>query len=278
MDPVTLSVVSGVVGGASGKFIELAGGLGIGWIRSYFAGHRQKAIETGQQNASAFLNELAVRVEALEKAQAVPASIIGTALEHPSFSVLLQRAMVASAETDSSEKHKLLARLVADRLAVGSESTFALASKMACDAISQLTSRQLRVLGFQVALRYIRPTKYPAFSSNDQYFDFMYQFLRPRLAPYQTLELTALDLVHLESLSCVHRRERPAFQLQDVLSHGERAFDLWKFSATDTGKNVGRLWNMGMNGFYLTSVGQLVGISVSDLLVGETTAFVGWGE
>src|SRR5207245_2283184 len=96
-------------------------------------------------------------VERVEQSGTVPRERIEAAQDDPSFTVLLKDAVIASAQTDSPEKHRLLARLVADRLAVGSETTLALASANACDVIAHATRQQLRILGFLSVILHVRP-------------------------------------------------------------------------------------------------------------------------
>jgi hypothetical protein len=55
--------------------------------------------------------------------------------------------MISASQTDREEKHQLLSRPVAERIKAHPESLIALASKMACDAISYATANQLKILG-----------------------------------------------------------------------------------------------------------------------------------
>lgn len=136
MEPVSLIALGAAIGGASGKFVEKAWDSGEKWIRSYFKDHKENAQKQATENSKDFLNELAQRVKQLEDQKTVSKEKIDQAQDHPDFSAFLQKALLTSAQTDSKDKHKLLARLVSERLTSEPESVFSLASKMACDALS----------------------------------------------------------------------------------------------------------------------------------------------
>src|SRR5262249_19514815 len=155
-----------------------------------------------------------------------------------------------------------------DRLAFDTETTLALASRMAVDAISQMTRRQLRVLGFLNVIHHLRPEGIVEADTNEKYYDLMAPFLQIHLAPYMALEFHTMDAFHLEALSCVQHSRMYLIDLNQALNERTRWFDFGKFGETDAGKHVIKLWNIGMNRLTLTSIGQIVGASVSDLLVG----------
>jgi hypothetical protein len=64
------------------------------------------------------------------------------------------------AETDEQTKQKLLASLVASRMQSASETTLALASQLASDAIVRSTQRQLRLMALQGFIEGVT-SKYP---------------------------------------------------------------------------------------------------------------------
>lgn len=270
-DPLSLIALGAGIGGAAGKFVEKAWDSGEKWLASYFANHREKAQEAARTNAAEFLNELATRIKMLESIQSVKQDDIETAQDHPDFSAALQKALLSSAQTDNKEKHQLLARLISERIKTGPESLLSLASKMACDAISYTSSQQLRVLGLQSILLYIKPSS-PL--PNDQFNN----WLVARLDPYKQLDIKILDYLHLEALSCAKHESFLDRDLLGVLKEKNNGnFDNEAFFKSDVGIRITFLWNEQLlRSLVLTSIGQIIGVYVSDMLSGGTTQFQGW--
>jgi hypothetical protein len=118
---------------------------------------------------------------------------------------LLQKAIIASAETDSKEKHEILSRLIADRLTKNSESIHALTSKMATEAISNMTTGQLNILALNMNLRYIIPSEIPenSIETQEQFDKFTENWIKARVEKLANLQFSNLDIEHLEALSCL---------------------------------------------------------------------------
>lgn len=281
MEPLSIILISAAAGGVAGKFVDKAWEAGEKWISSYFKDHAPRAREEAEQNSLDFLNQLAERVKTLEQQGEQHKKTIEDSLNHPDFSVLLQKAIISSAQTDDKQKHELLARLVSDRLTKGSESLFALSSKLACDAVSMLNVRQMKILGLLTSLFFVRPHPFPPPEIQKEILNIWFtQWLTQRLYIYRDLNLTDLDLLHLESLSCV-RVSIGSHSLQKILTPTQEssvAFDYKAFSDTEVGKKVEELWKAGLQHATPTTVGQVIGTYASDMLTNTTTSFDGWGE
>lgn len=268
-DPLSLVALGAAVGGATGRFVEKAYDSGQKWIAAYFASHNPKAIEKAQENSADFLNQLADRIKILEEQKAASQEQIETAQDHPGFSVTLQKALLTAAQTDSHQKHMLLARILADRLAAPPEGLRAMASKMACDSIGYMTPNQLKLLGLNAELVHIRPPQ--QFSTRDYSI-----WIESRFSKYLDVHFTTLDLLHLESLSCL--KYIPGFvrDLNQILTQKNNGDCDPKLFESPRVLHVKGLWDQGLNAVDLTSVGQVIGVYVSDLLTGTNTAFKGW--
>jgi len=270
-DPLTLIAMGAAVGGAAGKFVEKAWDVGEKWIASYYENHREKVQEQARKNSADFLNELAPRVKQLEEHQQVSKETIESAQDHPDFSILLQKALLSAAQTDRKDKHQLLARLVAERLKASPESLLSLASKMACDAISYTNLSQLKILGLQAAIIHIKPTS-PL--PKEQFT----QWLVSMFAPFVDLEIKPLDLMHLEGLSCVKTEALIGRDINQFLAgKNNNQFDPAPFFETDVGKKLLTLWKeKTLKSVSLTSIGQIIGVYVFDMVTNSTTAFADW--
>jgi hypothetical protein len=280
MEPLSIIAISAAVGGVAGKFADKAWDLGEKWLSSYFKDHAPKAREEAEQNSLDFLSELAQRVKMLEQQGEQNKKLIEDSLNHPDFSVLLQKAIISSAQTDDKQKHELLARLVSDRLTKGSESLFALSSKLACDAVPMLNVRQVKILGLLTTLFFVRPRPFPPQIPKEEFSIWFTQWLTQRLHVYQDLTLNNMDLLHLESLSCI-RVSIGSRDLQKILAPSQESgvvFDYKAFSETEAGKKVNELWESELKHSLPTTIGQVIGTYTLDMLTNTTTSFDGWGE
>ncbi len=282
MEPLSIIAISAAIGGVAGKFVDRAWELGEKWLSNYFKDHAPKAREEAERNSLDFVNQLAERVKTLEEQGEQHKKLIKDSLNHPDFSVLLQKAIVSSAQTDDKQKHELLARLVSDRLTKEPESLFALSSQLACDAVARLNVRQMKILGILTTLMFVRPHPFPPPQIPKEIFSVWFQrWLIERLHVYQDLTVTSMDFLHLESLSCVKWDPIVSRDLNKVLTLPEGSditFDYKAFSATEVGKKVEELWKSGLKHALPTTIGQVIGIYASDMLTNNTTSFNGWGE
>ena len=271
-DPLSLIALGAAIGGAAGKFVEKAWDSGEKWITSYYANHHEQSQEKAKQHTLSFLTDLAKRVESLEKEQKISPERIASSQEHPDFSVVLQKAMISASQTDSQEKHQLLSRLVAERIKTTPESLIALASKMACDAISYATSNQLKILGLTTNILYVAPNKK---LTNEQYF----VYLKARITPFWDLKIGGLDFLHLESLSCLKVLSFIQKDLKKIITQKiEEEFEYDKFTEDPIGKFLTEIWDkQELRSVELTSIGQIIGVMVSDQVTGTSTSLARWG-
>jgi len=281
VDPASIAI-GAAIGGIAGKFVEKAWNQGEKWITNYFKDHAPKAIEKAQQNSLEFLSELAKRVKNFEEQGEQQKKIIEESLNHPDFSALLQKAMMSSAQTEDKQKHELLARLVADRLSQSPESLFTLTSQLACDAISRLNINQMKVLGVLAIIFFIRPTP---FSPNDipqqEIGDSWSKWLEGKLSICQDINTNVMDFLHLESLSCIKWEPYLERELEELINFPKDSGTIFihlAFSQTEVGKKIFQLWKSGLGGAFPTTVGILIGIYVSDMLLNTTTSLDGWGK
>jgi len=277
MDPLSIIAIGAAVGGAAGKFVEKAWDSGEKWIQTFFKDHKEVVQQKATENTMGFLNELALKVKQLEESKQISKEKIDSAQDHPDFSTLLQKALLTSAQTDNKDKHIILARLVSERLKSEPESILALGSKMACDVISYATINQLMVLGLAVNFYGIRPNPYPPTGINEQTFQgWLDNWLIVRLKPYQNITFRQIDITHLESLSCLKVNTFIGRGLNDMFKKDSLSYDFEKMRDIPLRDSMKKIWNEGLEKIDLTTVGQIIGVSVSDLLTNTNTTFDGW--
>ncbi len=278
MEPVSLIALGAAIGGASGKFVEKAWDSGEKWIQSYFKDHKENAQKQATENSKGFLNELAQRVKLLEDQKTVSKEKIDQAQDHPDFSAFLQKALLTSAQTDSKDKHKLLARLVSERLTAEPESVFSLASKMACDALSFASNNQIMLLGLVTNLYGIRPHPFPPVGLKpEQFQEWMDNWITQRLSPFKNLTIGKQDLNHLESLSCLKINQFVGRDLNQLYTVGDFKFDFNILTDAVLKEKIKQLWDASqLQTIDLTTTGQIIGVMASDMISNTKTNFDGW--
>lgn len=277
MEPLSIIAISAAVGGAAGKFVDKAWESGEKWIQTFFKDHKEVAQQKATENTMEFLNELAQKVKQLEESKQIPKESIISAQDHPDFSALLQKALLTSAQTDNKDKHIILARLVSERLKSEPESILSLGSKMACNAISYATIDQLMILGLAVNFYGIRSKPFPpAGIKKNDFQAWLDNWLTARLKPYQDIKFRVIDITHLESLSCLKVNAFMGHDLNNMYSKDNFKFDFEQLKDLDLRESMKKMWNDGLQKIDLTTVGQIIGVSVSDLLTNTNTTFDGW--
>ena len=276
VEPFTMIAAGAAIGGATSKFVEKAWDAGENWVSSYFANHGAKAKEKARVNSLEFLAGLAKKVEDLEKKDQKNKELIENALSHPDFSILLQKAILSSAQTEDKQKHELLARLISDRLTNTSDSIHALTSKLATDAISAMTTNQLKLLALILNLRYVTPLSIPEeIKTQDGFDNYAIEWLKARLNGFLDVKFSSLDLDHLEALSCLTVVRVGSVDLGSVFSgkfkHEKFKFNMAKYDELEVSKQINETWDKGIKLAFLTSVGQLVGVYVSDMIAETNT-------
>ena len=283
VDPVSIAI-GAAIGGATGAFTKEVWDLGKNWIHSYFKDHKPKAIAKAEQNSLDFLAQLAQRVKTLEEQGEQQKKVIEDSLNQPDFSILLQKAILSSAQTEDKGKHEILARLVADRLTQDTESLLVLCSKQAVDVIPMLNERQIKILAFLTTIFFLRPQPFPPpniANHNTVLNMWCQQWLERRLTIYQDLVVHNLDYLHLESLSCIKWDPIVSRNLAEILkfeTDTKFKFDVNAFLKTPVGNKINELWNTGLKSALPTTVGQVIGAYTSDHLLGTVTSFDGFGE
>ncbi len=213
----------------------------------------------------------------MEDSNQITKEKIESAQDHPDFSALLQKALLTSSQTDNKDKHVLLARLVSERLKSKPESILALGSKMACEAISYMTVSQIIILGLAVNFYGIKPNPFPPNGlTEDNFQDWMDNWLTQRLKPYQNIESKRIDFIHLESLSCLKVNTFIGRGLDGMFDKDNFKFNFEKMKDVQLKESMKKIWNDGFQNIELTTVGHIIGVSVSDILINTITSFDGW--
>lgn len=290
MEPLSIVVISAAVGGSAGKLAEKAWDSGEKWLSAYFKDHHPKAVEKARQNSLEFLAELTQRIRQLEEAAQNSEETqkrITVALEDPDFSAILKDSLLISARTDRQDTHKILGRLVSERLSCESSDLLALTVPCACEPIKALTPNQLRFLATATALYGLLPEQFhrAELDNNPEIRDsWIVNWLKQKLIlVLPENEVGHADLFHIASLSCVQ------FMAPDVLRTHEYS-SVVNFLAdnvglhvhhsslgsdflyeTDDGKRLCSCWPGTLQHILPTSLGQLIGICVYDELTGEMT-------
>jgi hypothetical protein len=280
VDPNTQLIVTSIASGAAGALVQQTLTSGGAWLTERFAGHQAAAKQQAAANVSDFLNELGARVQRMEESNLALHERIIAAMEHPDYSILMQRAVLAAAQTDERDKHILLVQLVSERLRIDENTTPARASHLASEAIAELTSEQLKILGFLYTLETMHFPPLSSPTSPELLRALELEWVQLTLNPYAGLECTNGDRRHLVSARCLGGRFGGLLvhSLESMLKSrtgGEFAYG--DFVSTDLGAHLQAMYEgQKLNGMELTSAGSLVGMYVADQLASRPTDITTW--
>ena len=281
-EPISAILLAGAAGGGAGKLIEKAWDSGEKWLTTFLVNHQLESQQAARENAEAFLNDLAARLDKLEQKNPYSKEFFSDAFKQPSFSVLLQKAIINSAQTKSAQKHTLLSKLVAEKLQSKEESTLSLASQMACDAIAFANFNQLQLLGLQCALVVRHPRfNLPDGTEREQFLATCEYHFRTIIKPFVENTFNIYDILHLEALSCLKHTNSAQMDLNASLRNWGPSpcpftkDDLFRFPL---GLSVKELWEeRGLQHIVLTTVGMLVGSYVIDTTTQTDMDMSGFG-
>lgn len=270
-DPISLIALGAAVGGAAGKLSERTWECGERWLRERFGSHAKKVQDRARLNAGHFVQQLAIRVEKLEQQRQLSDRMLDEET-HPEFSALLQRSLLNAAQTEDEVKQDLLADLVAARLGSKAETTLALASQLASDAITRSTRHQLRLMALFCFLEEVRPrTPLPP----EQYR----LWIGVHLRPFEEFEFYESDASHLVAIGCASYDATSSRCLELLLKmkggpeHIETPVaDIVEVEILDI------QWRAGLAGVSLTSVGSLVGGLALSQITGRDCGPPSWSK
>lgn len=266
-----------VISGAAGSFITLFATKGTDWLIELVGSHSEAVQKKTLRNTQNFVERLAKRVEELEK-ELPPdkKEIFDEALSHPSSSLLIRKALVTAASTENDDRHEILSELIAQRLTADAEDMVALVGAAACDVVSALSSRQIRLLGNMATLMHMSPIAVPAITEQSAYDTALLSWLEPLNQLSEGLEETTnLDIIHLEGLSCISITTIGEHTINKVISSKFPSPDfnptIEKFEAMSWWPRIKHIWDIGGNKAHLTSIGALIGTLYHDSELGTRT-------
>ncbi len=293
-DALAVALLTGAAGGIGGQVVKEAWkAVGSGWLEGYFRDHAPKAQEQAQQNVAEFLAGLAVRVNRLADAIGPTAGMqqkVEAGLQDPDFSVVLKGAILSAARSSNKVKHNVLARAVAERLAAAPESTEALASSIAVEAIPRLSAVHLNLLRIAAIVYAIRPPGLPlperpedtddggTTPAEKQALNAYPDWLRTALALVPRAdEVRASDYTHLASSGCLIVERRVWLDIENVFrptggrwlslaaagGYGERVRDF--LGSDEEGRALTSLWEDGLRHVILAPAGLLIGTAAHDV-------------
>lgn len=262
-DPISLIALGAAVGGVAGKFTEKAWDSSERWLKERFGSHRAKAQKQARENAAEFVGHLADRVKKLEDEHRLNRERFDDEASHPQFSALLQRSVLNAAETNDDTKHKLLAALVANRMQSAPETTLALASQLASDAITRSTHRQMTLMALQSFIEDVQ-TRDPIRP------EMIEAWLGVLLEPFEDFEFHEIDARHLVAISCATFDPTSQRMLALMLAMKARQANLFEeINAMLGNTSLQMQWDQGLAGVELTSVGLVVGALAYDQITGH---------
>lgn len=302
MDPITIALLSGAVGGGGGKLVEtLWQATGQRWLTDYLKDHSEAARDSGNANTLEFLSQLSIRIGRLEDEITDPSEIGKQVLRDPDFLASLKAALLAAARSPDQLKHDVLARAVAERMLATADSLQALAANIAVEQTPRLSSHHLQILALASVVYVLRPEGLPLpdkHPDGSEAWD-VAEDEREILSRYPDWLKTAIsfgmpdaivsaaDYAHLASCGCLVLErgiERDLFAIlrpyrdrllsQATVGPCNSRISDWLYGS-DAGFALRQLWDHGMQQVSITPAGLLIGVAVYDFRSGESTS-VDW--
>jgi hypothetical protein len=241
MDPLSAVIIAGLAGGVSGKLAERAVDVVLPAFRDADKRAQREAAENTRAMLERFgdrLDDLVDRVGGREKAEQLMAEQLGT----PDFSYTVRQALLGAARSNSEIRHEVISRAVVERIIAAPDSTQAVASGLAIEALGRLSGPQLDLLGLAAFVYYIAPVLHapgempvPEGQSPQEQQTMMIEAGRQAVAAYvEYIDvqlnkhgipslISPMDFAHLVSASCASYDRALGRDLLEVLiSHDER--------------------------------------------------------
>ncbi len=284
---LTEIIIAGAAGGAAKEISQSAWQLGQKWITSYFRDQRPEAIAKAEENAAQCVAIIGQKIQRLEEDAQLNRSLFERALVEPDFGILLQKALIAAAQTENVTKRDVLADLIANRLTSEAETLYAVAAQTAAETVVKCTPNQLKTLAF--AANFSKLNVFPAgikLPTEEAFEAFCRNRFEERFAPLVNLPVNRLDTQHLEALSCFN------FAWVDHEPKWELEFYSWRPENGEyheflserqvfmfpSGPAVKKKWKQLRLGHYnLTTTGAMIGVLASDSIAGaESDSLSKW--
>ncbi len=264
-----MDLVTPFLAGAAGKLLNELSEKGTKWLTQAISSHSSAVRAQAEANFQNFLYRLAKRVEQLEAELSIPyLKVFGNALNHPSSSLLIQKAMVSAATTENDDRHTILSELIAQRLTAEEDDMIALIGATSCDVVNALSSKHIRLLGLIARIFSIRPLKTPKIREQNKYYEYVTSWWDPLGELCKGLEDTNnLDLMHLVGLSCI-KVSIDSQDLTDLLALPVKSkkvmLKMAQFEALPWWPSFRKIWDGGLGHVMPTSVGILIGTLYHD--------------
>jgi hypothetical protein len=272
-----MDLITPMVAGAAGAFVKEIAHKGVDWLIQIVGSHSYAVQQQTKENVQNFLVRLAERVERLEAE--IPTEnkfIFEDALCHPSSSLLIQKAMVAAAITDNDDRHEILSELIAQRLTAGADDMIALVGAAACDVVSALSSKHIKLLALMARIFKMKPIGIPITNDQDEYDRYVLSWFRDLEILRAGLEnINMIDFEHLEALSCISfppiiREINLIFSIPIKPKQLQPTFSLIK--SENWWPTLDNLFKIGLfKNSQLTSIGALIGIIYHDKILKNRT-------
>ena len=303
MEPISIALLSSVVGGATGgifrRWAELVWDeVAERWVGKDVDGDPETSRAKAFEQAQALLAQLGVelaRLSARVTDHEAFLARVDRAIGDPDFIAALKASVIAGSRTGNSTKRDVLARAVAERLGADQDSLPALAAKIAVDATSKLSGEHLRVLALLAVLHVIRPPGIPISpepppgverhrvseeeaAALEAYAPWLVSAIEAVIPAHRASES---DLAHLVSAGCITRERGFHLDVEKVIwplrrsttlaATGRLIEPLRQIKVSQRGTHLRDLWNDGLESATLTPAGVLVGTAAYDSIAATET-------
>jgi hypothetical protein len=272
IDIYTVAISAGIATGVGQEIVQKAWKTGEKWLNNYFKDHQQLAQDKAKENSINFLIELGLRVNKLEDRindNPETKETMLQVLSDPDFSALLKDAIITSARTNSIEKHKLLAFILAEKLTKKPDSLDSLLANKAVEIVPSLSVTHLKMLAI-ITLIHFGPGFIPLDVPEDKRCKWYIKWLILAFSKLLPLKFEEGDMDYLFSISCltINPDFRPIEEILFKKDNVKLECDSTNFWESKSGKKIVDIWDdIKYGGPYF--VGSFIGYLVIDEILGE---------
>lgn len=190
-------------------------------------------------------------------------------LSDPDFSALLKDGIIASARTNSIEKHKLLAFILAEKLTTEPDSLDSLLANKAVEIVPSISVTHLKLLAI-ITLIDFGPGFIPGDFPEDKRCEWYIKWLMLVSSKLLPLKFEEGDIDYLFSISCL-TFNLDFSPIEEILFKSDKVeleCDSAKFWESDSGKKIVDMGDSTKYGgpYY---IGSFIGYLVIDEILGE---------
>ncbi len=264
-------IIIGVFSASTAKLIE----LGVEKILKRFFPDEDKAINIAQNNCVNFFLQVEKVYEKNKDSFTFSQDKFQSIVLEPNFKTFLEKTILLASQTKFEDKHKLLGRLLLERMQNDTDDYFSLVAPQIVDILSSFNKKHLNTLAIAILLDGHRPgiTRYrddPKKQDSSRAEIYWREHLMNFMDDMNTFN--GFDFMYIIAQKCLYRDPVLAGRsIDSVLKRGFGDWDYKDFSNTEEYKKLKMLNDVFDCITKTTTLGYTIGAMMHDIVFGTYT-------